>query len=97
MIVLLENDIYKLSAEDNVEPNVYYLHFEYKLTSFTKSIYKSFLIQWLLILDELKERGIEEVKSIIPQEEIKIQKFQIMFGMEEYATTDEHIIYRRFL
>ena len=97
MIVLLENDVYKLSAEENIEPDVYYLHFEYKLPTFTKSIYKSFIMQWLLIQDELKDKGIEEVKSIIPIEDDKTQKWQLMFGFEERAIMDSCIIYGRTL
>ena len=95
MILLLETEAYRLRAEE--EGTTYYLHFDYKLESFTKTIYMLLIEQWVLILKELKSMGITEIKSIIPKEEKKTKKFQLMFGLEEYDTTESFVLYRREL
>lgn len=95
MITLIENSSYKLSAE--VKGSIYYLHFNYKLDVFTKSIYKVLLESWILILDELKTQGVKEVRSIIPIEDFKTQKFQMMFGLDLIEDNSGYQVYRSFL
>ena len=95
MIILLETDVYKLSAE--VQGSTYHLHFDYKLPKFTKFIYKALLSQWFIILEELKRRGVTEVTSAVPDSATKTHKWQLMFGLEEYDEYAEGTLYRRII
>lgn len=95
MITLLENDFYSLKAE--AKDTTYFMHFDYKLPVFNKTIYKLLLSQWVLVLEEFKKDGIEDIQSIIPVEETKIQKFQGMFGLEEYNRNESYSFYKRVL
>lgn len=74
-----------------------YIHLDYKLEFFNKTIYKIMLEQWIDIMDYLKSTGVSEVRSIIPNSEHKINKFQLMFGMEEYLIHEILTVYRKEL
>lgn len=91
MILLLDTPVYKLQAE--VDGTTYYLHMDYKLDKFSKSIYLSIFEQWVLILDELKKRGVKKVASAIPEGWDKVMKWQTMFGLSPTKQQGEFIIF----
>lgn len=91
MILLLETPLYKLQAE--VDGTTYYLHFDYKLEVFNKTVYEALLDQWVLILKELKERGVKKVASGIPKGWDKVMKWQVMFGLSPVKETEDLVIF----
>lgn len=95
MIVLIDTDVYKLQAE--VIDEVAFLHMDYNLPKFTKTIYKELLLQWWIILEKLKVSGIEAVASLIPENWDKVHKWQEMFGLEPTHVIDGKILFRRLL
>lgn len=95
MINLVDNEYYELKAE--ISGSWLYLHLNYKIEKFTKTVYKIMLEQWVEILDNLKDSGVTEVRSIIPNDEEKTKKFQLMLGMEEYLMYEPLTVYRRVL
>ena len=92
MISLVDTDVYSLKAE--VEDDTFYLHMDYKLNTFHKSIYQELLSQWGEILQGLKLAGVKQVGSIVHKADINVQKFQTMFGLELFKETDSVYIYR---
>ena len=95
MITLIDVDAYVLHAE--IDKGVAFLHMDYKFEKFTKSIYKELLIQFELILEELKSNGIKAVASIIPENWGKVRKWQEMFGLIPTYTIEDKILFRREL
>jgi hypothetical protein len=74
--------------------NNLYIHFEYTKKDFKLSDYKEMLNIWSDVLLGLKDTGIKTIFSCIPKEEIKTNKFQVMFGLSPYKETDQAAIYR---
>lgn len=83
MITFLDTDVYTIRVE--ILEDAAFLHFNYKLEVFSKSIYHYLLEQWTVILQKLKELGMSSVRSIIPDDWKKAQKWQTMFGLAPYA------------
>jgi hypothetical protein len=80
-------------AGDVVE-NDLYIHFEYNRKDFKLSSYKEMLNIWSDVLLGLKDTGVKTIYSCIPKEEIKTNKFQVMFGLAPYKETEQFTIYR---
>ena len=95
MITLINTDSYELKAE--IDGPVAFLHMDYKLQGFTKSMYYELLLQWEEILKNLKENGIQVVASLIPKEWSKVQKWQGMFGLTPTHEVQDKILFRREL
>jgi hypothetical protein len=76
-----------------IENNLH-IHFEYTKTNFKLSDYKSMLDIWADVLLGLKDTGVKTIYSCIPKEEIKTNKFQVMFGLHPYKETEQLTIYR---
>ena len=95
MITLIDIDAYVLKAE--VEGEVVFIHMDYKFDTFTKSIYKELLVQWEIILEELKEKGIKVVATLIPESWEKTRKWQAMFGLIPSYVIEDKILFRRDL
>ena len=95
MITLIDIDAYVLKAE--VVGEVVFLHMDYKFEKFTKSIYKELLVQWEIILEELKDSGIKVVATLIPDEWEKVKKWQVMFGLMPSYVIEDKILFRREL
>ena len=74
--------------------NDLYIHFKYTQEGFKLSDYKKMLVIWADVLLGLKDTGVLNIFSCIPKEEIKTNKFQVMFGLAPYKETDQAIIYR---
>lgn len=91
MILLLDTPVYKLQAE--VDGSTYYIHMDYKLETFSKSIYLNLFEQWSLILKELKAKGVKKVASAIPHGWDKVMKWQTMFGLSPVKENDKFVIF----
>lgn len=89
------NKEYELEGEENL--NNLLLHFKWKKDKFTRRDYEELLIDWVDIIEILKEEGIEEVFSFVPSDNEKICKWQIMFGLSPFLRFKEHILFRRKL
>ena len=76
-----------------IENNLY-IHFEYTKKDFKLSNYKQMLSIWAGVLLGLKDTGVKTIYSCIPKEEVKTNKFQVMFGLAPYKETKEVTIYR---
>ena len=76
-----------------IENNLY-IHFEYTKKDFKLSDYKEMLNIWSDVLLGLKDTGVKTIYSCIPKEEIKTNKFQVMFGLVPYKETNQATIYR---
>lgn len=77
--------------------NSLFLHFTFRASKFTKEIYNGFLNQWIEIQSTLKNRGIDEVFSLIPAADDKIRKWQTMFGLEPFMQFGNYVVYRGVL
>ena len=74
--------------------NDLYIHFKYNKKDFKLSDYKEMLSIWSDVLLGLKDTGVKNIFSCIPKEEIKTNKFQVMFGLSPYKENDQATIYR---
>jgi hypothetical protein len=74
--------------------NDLYIHFKYTKKDFKLSDYKGMLNIWADVLLGLKDTDVKIIYSCVPKEEIKTNKFQVMFGLQPYKETDQITIYR---
>lgn len=95
-MILLETEDYQLRGQLLPE-SVLFLHFNYYGETFTKSTYEKLMDTWAIVLSNLREQGVKAVASLIPEEENKIRKFQVMFGLEPHVQVEDKIIYRMVL
>ena len=76
-----------------IENNLY-IHFEYTKKDFKLSDYKQMLSIWADVLLGLKDTGVKTICSCIPKEEVKTNKFQVMFGFHPYKEDSKQTLYR---
>lgn len=91
-MVLYDCPIYTLKGQPHED--TMFLHFNYKPNKFTKSVYENLLVQWSLILDEIKSQGYKYVASVIDEDWSKERKWQVMFGLSPEYQIEHNIFYR---
>ena len=82
------------SLVGEVFDNDLYIHFKYTQEDFKLSNYKEMLNIWADVLLGLRDTGVKTIYSCIPKEEIKTNKFQVMFGLSPYKETGKVTVYR---
>ena len=76
-----------------IENNLH-IHFQYTKKDFKFSDYKEMLNVWADVLLGLKDSGVKTIYSCIPKEEVKTNKFQVMFGLAPYKEDSKQTLYR---
>jgi hypothetical protein len=80
-VTVLKNEFGHLEYE--LEEGVYYIHLQlYKWSTSLYKQYKTVFEEWLLTLP------VQSVFCIIPAEDVKLQKFETMFGFRTLSVED---------
>jgi len=93
-MILYEDQYGVVRGENNISS--FLLHVDWKGLPFTKTVYKIWLKAWDDILTAFRDNGITEVFSLI-EKDVKIMKWQRMFGMSPLLEFQDSILYRRVL
>ena len=93
-ILLAYDDMAKLEAEINSTGSLL-LHLTVFENKWNKSKLKEWLEDWEKIKFHLKQKGYDEIYTIVPKTDIKVNKFQKMFGFIPILEVADAIIYRQ--
>jgi len=81
------------SLEAEVVDEIVFIHLE--IREWTPSKYKKMKYYWQVVLLSLKNKGIDDIYTVIPDGDDKLYKFQTMFGFKEYSRQGGTILFNR--
>lgn len=92
-ILLAYDDMARLEAEINT--GTLMLHLTVSDNQWSKAKYKEWKNDWEQVKALLKAKGYNELYTLIPIHDMKIQKFQRMFGFKPLLTFSDAILFKQ--
>jgi hypothetical protein len=71
------------------------IHLTVRENQWSLSKFKEWKKDWIVIKQHLKAKGIDELFTLIPLHDEKVNKFQRMFGFEPILTFADSVLYRQ--
>lgn len=92
-ILLAYDEMARLEVEINTDTLL--LHLTVTNNNWSKSKFKEWLSDWEEIKELLRQKGYNEIYTLIPKDDVMINKFQRMFGFKPLLTFSDAILYKQ--
>ena len=86
MIEIAKNDHYYLRLEKTIFGDVF-VHVD--IYQWSRSLYKEYLSIWVDVLEEVRAMGVPRLYSVIPADDDKNLRFDLMFGWDIHSYTQD--------